>query len=204
MKGLKICGVSDPKTLTYILNHRYKPSMIGFITNYEKSRRFVEYQKLKDLINVDKKNVSFVSVLVNPNDEILERIKDLNFDYYQLYDVDADRTNEIKSKYKIKIITSITVASKNDVNKYKDYSKISDIILFDSKGYHKSISFDHNLLDEVPDEMNKMIAGNIQIDDIPSFKNKDFIIDISGACENESGKKDISKIDKLLNLSAKI
>ena len=55
MKGLKICGVSDPKTLNYILNHRHKPSMIGFITNYEKSRRFVKYEKLKDLINVDKK-----------------------------------------------------------------------------------------------------------------------------------------------------
>ena len=204
MKGLKICGVSDPKTLTYILNHRHKPSMIGFITNYEKSRRFVEYQKLKDLINVDKKNVSFVSVLVNPNDEILERIKDLNFDYYQLYDVDADRTNEIKSKYKIKIITSITVASKNDVNKYKDYSKISDIILFDSKGYHKSESFDHNLLDIVPNELNKMIAGNIQIEDISKFKNKDFIIDLSGSLEDANGKKDINKIDKLLNLYAKI
>ena len=204
MKGLKICGVSDPKTLNYILNHNQKPTMIGFITNYEKSRRFVEYEKLKELINVDKKNISFVSVLVNPNDKILEKIKDLNFDYYQLYDVDADRTNEIKSKYKIKIITAITVSSKEDVIKYKDYTNISDIILFDSKGYHKSESFDHNLLDEVPKELNKMIAGNIQIDDIPSFKNKDFIIDLSGALEDENGKKDISRIDKLLNLSAKI
>ena len=143
-------------------------------------------------------------MLVNPNDEILEKIKDLNFDYYQLYDVDADRTNEIKSKYKIKIITAITVSSKDDVIKYKNYLEISDIILFDSKGYHKSESFDHNLLNEVPDEMNKMIAGNIQIDDIPSFKNKNFMIDLSGALEDENGKKDISKIDKLLNLSAKI
>ncbi|MDC3043036.1 phosphoribosylanthranilate isomerase [Candidatus Pelagibacter sp.] len=204
MKGLKICGVSDPKTLTYILNHKHKPSMIGFITNYEKSRRFVEYKKLKDLIKVDKKNVSFVSVLVNPNDEILEKIKDLNFDYYQLYDVDPKRTEEIKSKYKIKIISAITVSSKHDVIKYKDYSHISDIILFDSKGYHKSESFDHSLLNEVPDELDKMIAGNIQIDDIPSFKNKNFMIDISGALEDENGKKDISKIDKLLNLSVKI
>ena len=78
------------------------------------------------------------------------------------------------------------------------------MILFDSKGYHKSESFDHNLLAEVPNELNKMIAGNIQIDDIPSFKNKDFIIDLSGALEDENGKKDISRIDKLLNLSAKI
>ena len=204
MKGLKICGVSDPKTLTYILNHRHKPSMIGFITNYKKSRRFIEYEKLKDLIKVDKKNVNFVSVLVNPNDEILEKIKDLNFDYYQLYDVDPKRTEEIKSKYKIKIITAITVSIKDDVIKYKKYSDISDVILFDSKGYHKSESFDHNLLNEVPDEMDKMIAGNIQIDDIPSFKNKNFMIDLSGALEDKNGKKDISKIDKLLNLYAKI
>ena len=204
IKGLKICGISDPKTLNYILNHRHKPSMIGFITNYEKSRRFIEYDKLQSLINVDKKNVNFVSVLVSPNDEILEKIKDLNFDYYQLYDVGPESTKEIKSKYKIKIITAITVSCKDDVIKYKDYSHISDIILFDSKGYHKSECFDHSLLNEVPDELDKMIAGNIQIDDIPSFKNKNFMIDLSGAIEDENGKKDISKINKLLNLAAKI
>ena len=204
IKGLKICGISDPKTLNYILNHRYRPSMIGFITNYEKSRRFIEYDKLQHLINIDKKNVNFVSVLVSPNNEILEKIKDLNFDYYQLYDVDPERTKEIKSKYKIKIITAITVSGEDDVIKYENYLGISDIILFDSKGYHKSESFDHKLLDIVPNELNKMIAGDIQIEDIPNFKNKNLMIDISGALEDENGKKDISKIDKLLNLFTKI
>ena len=199
IKGLKICGISEPKTLNYILNHPYPPKFIGFIANYKKSKRFVEYNKLKDLINVDKKQIKFTSVLVNPSDEFLEKIKDLDFDYYQLYDVDPERTGEIKSKYRIKIITAITVSSKDDVIKYKDYSDISDMILFDSKGYHKSESFDHNLLNEVPDEMDKMIAGNIQIEDIPSFKNKNFMIDLSGALEDENGKKDIKKIDKLLN-----
>ena len=178
--------------------------MIGFITNYEKSKRFIEYEKLKNLINIDKKNVNFVSVLVNPDDKILEKIKNLNFDYYQLYDVSSERTKEIKLKYKIKIISAITVSGKNDVIKYKDYLDISDIILFDSKGYHKSESFDHSLLDEVPHKLNKMIAGNIQIDDIPKFRDKDFIIDLSGAIEDENGKKDINKINKLLNLFKKI
>ena len=204
IKGLKICGVSDPETLNYILDHNFKPTMIGFITNYENSKRFVEFEKLKDLINVDKKQVNFVSVLVNPDDLILEKIKNLNFDYYQLYDVSPERTKKIKSRYKKKIITAITVSSKVDVMRYKDYSDISDIILFDSKGYHKSRSFDHGFLDEVPDELNKMIAGNIQIDDIPNFRNKSFIIDLSGALEDKNGKKDISKIDKLLNLFKKI
>ena len=203
-KSLKICGISDPKTLNYILNHPYPPKFIGFITNYEKSRRFIEYDKLRYLINIDKKNVSFVSVLVNPSDEILEKMKDLNFDYYQLYDVEPERTKEIKIKYGIKIITAITVSREDDVIKYKNYLKISDIILFDSKGYHKSESFDHKLLNIVPNELNKMIAGNIQIEDISNFKNKDFIIDLSGSLEDVNGKKDINKINKLLNLFAKI
>ena len=203
IKDLKICGVSDPKTLNYILNHPNPPKFIGFITNYKKSRRYVEFENLKNLINIDKKQTNFVSVLVDPSDELLEKIKDLNFDYYQLYDVDPVRTAEIKKKYKIKIISAITISNKKDVDTYKDYLEISDIILFDSKGYHRSESFDHNLLEQVPNEINKMIAGNIQIDDIPNFKNKDFIIDLSGSIENNEGKKDINKIDKLLKLFAK-
>ncbi len=202
IKDLKICGVSDPETLSYILSHPYPPKFIGFITNYKESKRYVTYDNLKNLINVDKKKTFFVSVLVSPTNELLEKIKDLNFDYYQLYDVDPLRTIEIKKKYKIKIISALTISNEEDVDRYKDYLDISDIILFDSKGYHKSESFDHNLLERVPDEVNKMIAGNIQIDDIPNFKNKDFIIDLSGSIENKEGKKDINKIDRLLRLFA--
>ena len=100
IKGLKICGVSDPETLSYILNHNQRPTMIGFITNYEKSKRFIEYEKLKNLINIDKKNVGFVSVLVNPDDKILEKIKNLNFDYYQLYNCNPSQTRNIKNEHK--------------------------------------------------------------------------------------------------------
>ena len=202
-KGLKICGISDIKSLGYILSHPYPPKFVGFITNYKKSKRFVNYETLKKLLKTNKRNVNFTSVLVSPNDEILEKIKDFNFDYYQLYDVDPERTAKIKLKYKIKIITAITVSNKDDVNKFKDYSEISDIILFDSKGYHKSESFDHRLLDDLPNNLNKMIAGNIQIDDITKLKNKDFMIDLSGSLENENGEKDINKINKLLNLFQK-
>ena len=203
IKDLKICGISDPETLNYILNHPHPPKFIGFITNYKKSKRYVALEDLKNLLKVNKKQTNFVSVLVNPTNELLEKIKNLNFDYYQLYDVDPIRTFEIKKKYKIKIISALTISSKEDVDRYKDYLEISDIILFDSKGYHRSEGFNHKLLDQVPNEINKMIAGNIQIDDIPNFKNKDFIIDLSGSIENNEGKKDINKIDRLLKLFAK-
>ena len=203
IKGIKICGISDSKTLNFILNHSSPPQFVGFIVNYRKSKRFVEFKKLKNLVLIDRKQTSFVSVLVNPTNEELEKIKELNFDYYQLYDVDPNRTKHIKDKYKMKIITALTISNKDDVEKYKIYSEISDIILFDSKGYDKSESFDHDLLNDLPSELNKMIAGNIQINDISNFNNKNFHIDLSGSVENNEGKKDINKIDKLLNLVGK-
>ena len=203
VKGVKICGISDLETLMYILNHQFPPKFVGFICNFKKSRRYVEYCKLKDLVNTTKNNTSFVAVLVNPDDKILEKIKNLDFDYYQLYDVSPERTKIIKEKYNIKIITALTINKQKDVDIYMNYNEISDFILFDGKGYEKSIGFNHELLNLVPDTVNKMIAGNIKIEDIPNFKNKDYFVDLSGSLENEEGKKDLEKINKLLNFVIK-
>ncbi len=204
IKGIKICGVSDLETLKFIINHPYPPKYVGFITNYKKSKRFVEYEKLKILLNVEKKNINFVSVMVKPSDEFLKKIKYLNFDYYQLYDVSPQRTKNIKENNQIKIISALTINEKKDVSKYKSYLDISEILLFDGKGYEKSIGFNHDLLKDLPSSLNKMIAGDIKIEDVSKFKNKDFIIDISGSLENNEGKKDIKKIDNLLNLVKEI
>ena len=199
VKGIKICGITDLGTLNYILKHKFPPKFIGFITNYKKSRRYVEYKKLKKLVSIKKNKTNFVSVLVNPDDKILEQIKKLNFDFYQLYDVSPEKTKIIKERYNIKVITALTINSQKDVDIYKDYDEISDLILFDGKGYEKSIGFNHELLNSIPNSVNKMIAGNIKIEDIPNFKNKDYFIDLSGSLENEDGKKDLEKINKLLN-----
>ena len=203
VKGIKICGISDLDTLNYIVNHQFPPKFVGFISNYKKSKRYVEYEKLKKLVNIKKKETSFVAVLVDPDNKILEQIKELSFDFYQLYDVSPEKTKIIKEKYNIKVITALTISSQKDVDIYKEYDELSDLILFDGKGYEKSIGFNHELLNSIPNSINKMIAGNIKIEDIPKFKNKDYYIDLSGSLENEKGIKDLKKIDKLLNLATK-
>ena len=199
VKGCKICGISDTKTLTYIVNHSYPPQFIGFIVNWKASSRYVEFNKLKELLNINKKQSKYVAVLVKPDEDILEKIKDLPFDYYQIYDCSFDEIKQIKEKYNKKIITALTIENKEDVKKYKVYETISEIILFDSKGYEKSMSFDHDLLNEVDDSIKKMIAGNIKIEDVTNFKNKHYILDVSGSLESSKGVKDINKIDKFLN-----
>ena len=199
----KLCGFSDLKTLNYAINHPYAPSLIGFIVNFPKSKRYVENEKLKNLLDVDKKKTQFVGVLVKPTFEDLEKIKNLPFDYYQIYDCNFNEIEAIKTNYNKKIISAITIEKKEDVNKYKDFISVSDIILFDSKGYEKSKSWNHNWLKDVA-YTNKMIAGNIQFDDnIDKFKNIAKYIDISGGIET-SGFKDISKINIFLNKLEKV
>ena len=200
----KICGIKDTTTLNYIINHPYPPKYIGFICNYQKSNRYVKFNNLVNLVNINKKGIYFVAVLVNPNEFFLEKIKNLSFDYYQLYDTSPINTAQIKKKYNKKIITALTIENEDDILKYKDYQNVSEIILFDSKGYEKSMSFDHSLLNKIPINLKKMLAGNIQYDDdLDKLKKITDIIDISGSLET-SKEKDISKINIFLRNLNKI
>ena len=199
MKGSKICGISDLNTLNFIINHPYPASFIGFIVNYSQSPRFVKFEKLKELLNVDKKKCKFVCVLVKPDTEILKKIQSLPFDYYQIYDCSPKEIELIKYNYDKKIIAALTISNSEDIKRYKDFENIADILLFDSKGYENSESFNHEFLNEVKTSKQIMVAGNIKTNDLAKFKNKPYIIDISGHLESKKGVKDINKIDKFLN-----
>ena len=199
IKACKICGVSDPITLSYILNHSNPPEFVGFICNYKKSSRYVEINELKKLISANKKYSKFVAVLVKPSNEILEKIKNLNFDYYQIYDSSPGEIQLIKKKYNKKIITAFTIEKFEDIEKYKLYKDVADIYLFDSKGYEKSLSFDHSLLKDIKFDKKVMLAGSIKFDDnLENLGEIADIIDISGGLET-SGFKDVSKIEIFLN-----
>ena len=199
IRGSKICGISDLDTLNFIINHPYPPQFIGFICNYKKSKRYVDLEKLKSLLKLHKKESKFVAVLVKPDENILKIIQDLPFDYYQIYDCTPEEIKKIKKKYNKKIITALTIKDETDVKKYELFSDVADIYLFDSKGYEKSIAFDHSLIEKINIKKPLMIAGNIQVNDnLENLRKIADIIDISGGLET-SGIKDKSKINIFLN-----
>ena len=204
IKNCKICGISDLNILNFIINHPFPPKFVGFICNYPKSSRYIKLNNLKKLLSVKKNKCKFVAVLVKPEKEILDKIKNLPFDYYQLYDCTPEQIKSIKQKYQKKIITAFTVKNKSDVDKYKSFSDVTDIYLFDSKGYEKSESFDHNLIKNIKLNKELMLAGNIKFND--NLKNYEKIVDyvdLSGGLET-SGLKDKTKIEIFLNNLNKI
>jgi phosphoribosylanthranilate isomerase len=164
----------------------------------KKAQDMLRLEQLNELLKLDKKKSNFVAVLVKPDETILEEIKHLPFDYYQIYDSTPDEIKKIKQKYNKKIITALTIKDETDVEKYQLFSEETDIYLFDSKGYEKSMAFDHSLIEKIKINKPLMIAGNIQINDnLDNYKKIADIIDISGGLET-SGIKDKSKIDIFL------
>ena len=106
---------------------------------------------------------------------------------------------ELERIYNKKIITAFTIKKFEDIEKHKLYKDVADIYLFDSKGYEKSLSFDHSLLKGIKFDKKVMLAGNIKYDDnLENLGEIADIVDISGGLET-SEFKDFSKIEIFLN-----
>ena len=196
---LKVCGLSNPiEVETCISNNA---NYCGFILNYPKSHRYISLDKAKDLTSIDKKNSKYVGVLVEPSEEELNKFSKLNLDYFQLYgEYNVPRLIEIKKKFKKKLISTIQVKSKEDISGYKLVEAGSDIILWDSSGYEKSLSWNFRWLETVSTKVNKMVAGNISIDKIQDLVGLADIVDVSGALETNK----VKDIDKIIEFAAKI
>ena len=189
---LKACGLSNPIEIETCvsLNINY----CGFILNYPKSHRHISFDRARELTKINKGNSKYVGVLVEPTIEQLNQFSELNFDYFQLYgNFHPDELISIKDKFKKKIISSIQVKKKEDIDNYKLVENNSDIILWDSSGYEESLSWDYNWLKPVSTKVEKMVAGNITIDKIKNLVNLADTIDVSGALETNK-VKDIDKI----------
>jgi len=192
----KVCGLSTSEQVETCIEHG--ANFCGFILNYEKSHRFINYQTAEKLTKINKKNTAYVGVLVNPTVDELKMFSNLNLDYFQIYgDLTLEQINLIKLKYNKKIISALQIKEKRDILKYKIYKDISDIILFDSSGLHQSLSWNHNWIKIVPSFITKMLAGNINIDMLENLKKLADIVDVSGALETDK-VKDLIKIKKFL------
>jgi len=190
---VKVCGLSTIEQVETCVNHG--ADFCGFILNYPKSHRYIEYETAEKLTNIDKKNSKFVGVLTNATQDEFLKFSKLNIDYFQIYgEYTRNDIKNIKGKFNKKIIVALQIKSKEDVLKYKIYENEADI-LFDSSGLEKSLSWNFDWIKAVP--IPKMIAGNIQIQDLEKISKIADIVDVSGAVETEK-KKDLTKIKEFL------
>ena len=199
---VKVCGLTNREHVEKCI--QYNVDFCGFILNYSKSHRYIDYKTAKELTSIKKGATNFVGVLVDPKRDELEKFSKLNLDYFQIYgDYNQNDINNIKNKYKKKIIFSIQVKEKEDVLNYKKIMKSADIILWDSSGLQESLTWNYEWIKSTPNNLTKMVAGNITIDKLEYISTIADIVDVSGALETNK-VKDINKIKKFLEKIKKI
>ena len=199
---LKVCGLSRKKEIITCINHEVE--FCGLILNYPKSHRHITFSRARELIKIKRKKTKFVGVLVNPTNKDLKKFSHLKLDYFQLYGkYDNSKLRLIKNKFKKKIISVIVVKKKKDVQNYKKIKDNSDIILWDSSGYEKSLTWNYDWIKHIRTRAKKMVAGNITINKLKHLKNYADIVDVSGALETRK-KKDIKKIKEFVKQVRKL
>ena len=199
---VKICGLTTADQVKTCINNG--ANYCGFILNYPKSHRYIQFAKAKELTNIKKINTKYVGVLVNPKNSELEKFSKLNIDYFQIYgNFHHKSILEIRNKFKKKIIVALQVKNRKDVMGYKEFQSIADIILWDSSGLEKSLEWNFNWIKSVPKNVVKMIAGNIDSQKLEKISKLADIVDVSGALETNK-VKDIRKIEEFVKEIKKI
>jgi len=191
---LKICGINSEniiKTITKNGGCQY----LGFIF-YPPSPRNLSIEYSKKLTSIVPNYIKKVAVLVKPENNFVEKIKD-QFDYLQLYGTSPAKSKELKLISNKKIIQAIKVKKREDINLYKQYIGVADEFLFDSSAMEKSSIFDWSYLKNI--EIKEwFLAGGIYINNLEKASKISKKIDISSSLEDTPGIKSSRKVSDFL------
>ena len=129
---IKICGITSEKDLEAA--QELGANFVGFVL-VEKSKRFINLKALESLSMTVRKPVKSVILLVNPSNNLLDRVLSRSkVDYIQLHGGESpERVNEIAKITNIPLIKAIGVEKKSDLLNIKRYERLVEYILLDSK-----------------------------------------------------------------------
>ena len=188
---IKICGLRDKDAINTAINFGAK--YLGFVCNYPKSPRNVSpYQLIEITNNLPDSAAYKVAVLVDPDDGLIDIIKN-SIDFLQLHGSETnERILDIKRKFNLNIIKAIKIKTEEDLKQIDTYTNADDLLL-DTPAMEKSELFNFNLLDN-RNISSYFLAGGINIDNVAQAMQFTSKLDISSGLESEPGVKDLEKI----------
>ncbi|MDA0971980.1 MAG: phosphoribosylanthranilate isomerase [Proteobacteria bacterium] len=188
---IKICGLRDKDAINTAINFGAK--YLGFVCNYPKSPRNVSpYQLIEITNNLPDSAAYKVAVLVDPDDGLIDIIKN-SIDFLQLHGSETnERILDIKRKFNLNIIKAIKIKTEEDLKQIDTYTNADDLLL-DTPAMEKSELFNFNLLDN-RNISSYFLAGGINIDNVVQAMQFTSKLDISSGLESEPGVKDLEKI----------
>ena len=188
---IKICGLRDNSAIQTAIDCGAK--YLGFVCNYPKSPRNLSAYQLTQIIkNVPNSKTYKVAVVVDPDDTLINIIKD-SIDFLQLHGSETnERILEIKKKFHLKIIKAIKIKNEKDLKQIDMFSHADDLLL-DTPAMEKSELFNFGLLKN-RNISSYFLAGGINIDNVEQALQYTNKLDLSSSLETNSGIKDPNKI----------
>jgi phosphoribosylanthranilate isomerase len=197
---IKLCGFTEVATIETAID--YGCNFIGIVFA-KNSIRYVDPNSAKILSKTIPDSVGRVAVVVDETFENLQKINQ-NFqpNFFQLHgDEDVKYIENLKKIFpKISIIKAISIFTKNDLSKIKNFDNHIDYFLLDNKNPGSGEAFDWSILQDFNPTKPYFLSGGININNIDEaikIANPDFI-DISSGIEETKGIKSSKLIIEIL------
>ena len=195
---VKICGVRTPAILDAAAEAG--ADYVGFVF-FPKSPRHIELAEARSLVDRAKGRVATVAVLVDPDDDLIDRAVGLvNPDILQLHGSESpDRVAAIKARAGLAVFKAVGVSDAADAASAALYAKTADMVLFDAKPLPTDIlpggngmSFDWTRLRGLSLEEPFGLSGGLTADNVAEAiaLTGAALVDVSSGVEHVPGEKD--------------
>lgn len=194
---IKICGINRPRDVQYI--NQSQPDYVGFIVNFPKSHRSVDYNQLDVLASQVDASIKKVGVFVNESAEKIAQV--LNEDILDIAQLHGKQDEvfiqTLRSLTDKEIWKAFSIENKDDLRQAEATS--ADLVLLDNKGGGTGQAFDHSLIQDF--QRPYLLAGGMDDETIPLVLDRlsPFGIDTSSGTETNK-KKDPEKIENIIRM----
>lgn len=188
---IKICGLRRKEDIAYV--NVARPDYCGFILNVPQSRRNMDPEGLKGLLEELDPGIVPVGVFVNEDtNTILRIVRKSGLKMIQLHGQEGEEmVRTIRETAGVPVIKAVSVKSREDVESAAGFP--ADYLLFDCGTGGTGRSFDWSFLEEAKQPY--FLAGGIGIHNMKEAVERfhPFAVDLSSSVETD-GVKDEKKI----------
>ena len=203
---IKICGITSKRDLKAA--QELGANFVGFVLE-EKSKRFINLERLELLSMIISEPLKSVALLVDPSNDFLERLlMSSKVDYIQLHGEESpERVEEIAKITNVPLIKAIGVEKESDLLNIRSYESFVDYILLDSKAKEngrlkggRGISFNWNIIKGFNFNKPWFLAGGLNASNVMDAMKATGarMLDVSTGVENTPGKKSFDKMRKFI------
>jgi phosphoribosylanthranilate isomerase len=201
---IKVCGMRDPENISGVV--AALPDYLGFIF-YPKSKRFVGFEPLPEVLSAIPVEVKKVGVFVDEIPEkVLEVVQIWKLNVVQLHGHETPEYCRQIKNLGITVFKAFSVDEHFDFNSLSAYSRVCDCFLFDTNGQlpgGTGRKFNWQLLENYKGDIPFFLSGGIGPDDLEALRHFGHPrwrgIDINSGFEISPALKDVEKVKSFIS-----